>query len=194
MKWAVRGARVACVLGTLYAMLAGAKPSFTAETVRERARELAHRPYQAPASTLPSAYAQLSYDQYRDIRYRPERAWWRDAGLPFQAQFFHPGFLYTSPVTLHEVEGGNVVPVRFSPDLFAYGSLVKELPPAPPDSFAGFRLTYPLNRPDHFDEVVSFLGASYFRALGRGNVYGLSARGLAIEHGAPPGRGVPLVP
>ncbi|QRO02553.1 glucan biosynthesis protein [Archangium violaceum] len=191
MKWAVRRARELCALGTLWAMVAGAKPAFTPETVRERARELASRPYQAPASTLPPAYAQLSYDQYRDIRYRPERAWWRDAGLPFQAQFFHPGFLYTSPIRLHEVEGGEAKPVRFSPDLFTYGSLVKELKPEPVDGFAGFRLTHPLNRPDHFDEVVSFLGASYFRALGRGNVYGLSARGLAIDTALPEGEEFP---
>ena len=31
------------------------------------------------------------------------------------------------------------------------------------------------------DEVVVFLGASYFRALGAGQRYGLSARGLAID-------------
>jgi glucans biosynthesis protein len=173
-------------------MVASAKPAFTAETVRERARALASRPYQAPASTLPPAYAQLSYDQYRDIRYRPERAWWREAGLPFQAQFFHPGFFYTSPIRLHEVDGGQVDPVRFSTDLFTYGPLVKQLPATQRvDGFAGFRLNHPLNRPDHFDEVVAFLGASYFRALGRGNVYGLSARGLAIDTALPEGEEFP---
>ena len=30
-----------------------------------------------------------------------------------------------------------------------------------------------------------FLGASYFRALGRGQRYGLSARGVAIDTGLP---------
>ena len=47
--------------------------------------------------------------------------------------------------------------------------------------FAGFRITHPLNTPGHFDEVATFLGASYFRALGKGHAYGLSARGLALE-------------
>ncbi len=37
---------------------------------------------------------------------------------------------------------------------------------------SGFRVTTPLNRPDIFDELVVFQGASYFRALGRGNAYG----------------------
>lgn len=193
MKWAVRGARLACVLGALWSVVAVAapKPAFNAERVRERARELAGRPYQAPVAALPPEYARLSYDQYRDIRYSNERARWRDAGLPFQAQFFHPGFLYTSPVMVHEVVGGRVETVRFSPDLYEYGALVKAPAPARMEGFAGFRLTHPLNRPDHFDEVVSFLGASYFRSLGRGNVYGLSARGLAIDTALPEGEEFP---
>ncbi|MBZ4421983.1 glucan biosynthesis protein [Myxococcus sp. RHSTA-1-4] len=159
--------------------------AFTAATVVERARALAARPYEEPRRTLPEAYARLSYDAYRDIRYRNDKALFREAGLPFQAQFFHPGFLYPEPVRVNVVAGGRAEPVRFSPELYTYGSLV----PAPPlekaDGFAGLRLTHPLNRADHFDEVLSFLGASYFRALGKGNVYGLSARGVAIDTALP---------
>ncbi|WNG37910.1 glucan biosynthesis protein [Archangium violaceum] len=198
--WAERGARVVCVLGMVWAVVAGAAPkaaqapaqkNSTVELVRERARQLAGRRYQAPVPTVPKEYAKLTYDQYRDIRFRPEKARWRDAGLPFQAQFFHPGFFYTSPIIIHEVDGGRTEKVRFSTDLFSYGPLVKQLPPSKVDGFAGFRLSHPLNRPDHFDELVVFLGASYFRALGRGNVYGLSARGLAIDTALPEGEEFP---
>ena len=49
--------------------------------------------------------------------------------------------------------------------------------------FAGFRLCFPVNAPHVWDEVVAFLGASYFRFLGRGQRYGLSARGLAVGGG-----------
>jgi glucans biosynthesis protein len=49
--------------------------------------------------------------------------------------------------------------------------------------FAGFRLRFPINAPRVWDEVIAFLGASYFRFLGRGQRYGLSARGLAIGSG-----------
>lgn len=158
---------------------------FSAATVVERARALAARPYQEPKSTLPEAYRNLSYDAYRDIRYRNDKALWRDSGLPFQAQFFHPGFLFPVPVRVNIVVGRHVTPMRFTPDLYTYGSLVKPGPLADADGFAGLRLTHPLNRPEHFDEVVSFLGASYFRSLGKGNVYGLSARGLAIDTALP---------
>jgi glucans biosynthesis protein len=172
---------VALSMGPFVASAAG----FSASTVVERARALAARPYQAPRSTLPEAYARLSYDAYRDIRYRNDKAWWRGEGLSFQAQFFHPGFLYPSPVAVHVVEAGRARPVRFSPDLYTYGARVPAPPLAEADGFAGVRLTHPLNRAEHFDEVVSFLGASYFRALGAGNVYGLSARGVAIDTGLP---------
>ena len=47
--------------------------------------------------------------------------------------------------------------------------------------FAGFRLHYPLNSPKVLDELIAFLGASYFRFLGRDQKYGLSARGLALN-------------
>src|SRR5690606_15954768 len=50
-------------------------------------------------------------------------------------------------------------------------------------AYAGWRLHAPMNRSDYFDEVIAFLGASYFRAVGRGNQYGLSARGLLLPHG-----------
>ena len=47
-----------------------------------------------------------------------------------------------------------------------------------------------LNTPGVRDELIVFLGASYFRALGQGQRYGLSARALAIDTvDAPSGRG-----
>jgi len=42
-------------------------------------------------------------------------------------------------------------------------------------------LHYPLNKPNVRDELIAFLGASYFRFLGKDQRYGLSARGLAIN-------------
>ncbi len=151
---------------------------FARETVREMARDLATRPYAAPSSELPRNLAEASYDTYRRIVYDRERALWRAEGLNFQVQPFHRGFLYKDRVELHEVVEGRARPIPYDPGAFD----LRALDGTPPANlgFAGFRLTGRLNRPDHFDEVISFLGASYFRALGRGQVYGLSARGLAI--------------
>lgn len=73
--------------------------------------------------------------------------------------------------------------VKFSPALFNYGNsgITPEL--AAEGGFSGFRIHYQLNRPGVFDELIVFQGASYFRALGQGQIYGLSARGLAINCG-----------
>ena len=142
------------------------------------AQDLAQKPFQPPDGKLPEAFAHLTYDQYRDFRFDPQRALWRDQGLLFTLQLFHRGFLYTNRVDLYEVVDGTAQPIRYSPDLFTFGAN-----PRPPDDdlgFAGFRVHTPLNRPDYFDEVAAFLGASYFRAAGKGQGYGLSARGLAI--------------
>ena len=163
---------------------------FDAGTVREAARALAAQPYRAPSETLPGPIADLNYDQYRDIRFRPEQAFWRSEKLPFQMQLFHRGFLYKPRVEMFEVSGGQARPIRYSPDLFDFQNLPR--PPAEDLGFAGFRLHAPMNRPDYYDEVIAFLGASYFRALGKGQIYGLSARGLAIGTADPKGEEFPL--
>ena len=57
--------------------------------------------------------------------------------------------------------------------------------------FAGFRIHGPINRPDYFDEIGVFLGASYFRAVAKGQTYGLSARGLSLNTADPKGEEFP---
>ncbi len=56
--------------------------------------------------------------------------------------------------------------------------------------FAGFRVHYAINTPRYKDEVLVFLGASYFRALAKDQRYGISARGLAIDTGTDVRRGI----
>lgn len=152
---------------------------FTDETVPELARDLAARPYQPPPGDLPRPLAGLTYDQYRAIQFDRGKALWRPERLRFQAQMFHRGFLFERRVALHEVVGGEARGLPFSRDRFIYG---EQVPPMPDGDlgFAGARVLFPMNHPDRHDEVAAFLGASYFRAVARGQVYGLSARGLAI--------------
>jgi periplasmic glucans biosynthesis protein len=160
-------------------------------TVRQLARDLAQKPYRGPASKLPPEIKDLSYDQYRAIRFLPERAWWRADHLPFEIQFFHRGFFYTDRVDLFEVDQGRVREIPYSPSLFSFGD-VKPPDPNADIGFAGFRLHYPINRPDYYDEVAVFLGASYFRAVAKGQGYGLSARGLAINTAEAKGEEFPV--
>lgn len=152
------------------------------EGVTERARDLARRAWEPPRPEVPRALARMGYDDYRSIRFRPEAALWRDEAR-FEVQFFHPGFLYPDPVRLHEVTLEEVQHVPFHDRLFHYDGPAASLAgQATPDlGFAGFRVHYPINDADTKDEVAVFLGASYFRLLGRGHVHGLSSRGVAVN-------------
>ncbi len=194
------GAIAAPLLAGLARRALGATPSaaaapagpvpFDANVVRQAARDLAAKPYQAPDRKLPDALAKIDYDQYRAIRFRPDRALWRNTNLPFQVQFFHRGFLYLDRVDLFEVADGKAMPILYNADLFEFGAMAR---PGNDDiGFAGFRIHTPFNRPDYFDELCVFLGASYFRAVGKNQGYGLSARGLAIKTADPAGEEFPL--
>ncbi len=147
------------------------------------------RPTRHRTQSLPDALKNLDYQAYRSIRFDPGHALWRGQGLKFTAEFFHRGFLYKDRVDIFEVANGQATPIRYSPDLFTFD---KVQPPTGDIGFAGFRLHYPINRPDYYDEVCAFLGASYFRAVAKGQGYGLSARGLAIKTADPAGEEFPL--
>jgi glucans biosynthesis protein len=154
---------------------------FDFETLTQLARERAKEAYRAPAATLPADLAQLDYDGVRDIRWRPERALWRGTASPFEAMFFHLGLYQKTPVRVNEITPQGVRHIAYNQADFNYGK--NKLAPARWGDlgFAGFRVHYPLNNAQYKDELIVFQGASYFRALGAGQRYGLSARGLAID-------------
>ncbi|MCI4680668.1 glucan biosynthesis protein G [Rhodoblastus acidophilus] len=156
-------------------------PRFGFDDVVKRARDLAAAPYDAAMPKLPEALNRLDFDAYRDIRFKPEKS--PITSGPYRLQLFHPGFIYKRPVVVNTIRDGIATPIPFSTSLFDYGraKFEKNLPVNL--GFAGFRLHYPLNSPHGQDELVSFLGATYFRFLGRGQSYGLSARGLAVNTG-----------
>src|SRR5438128_11018302 len=170
---------------------AHAQPApFDRSIVRQMARDLASKPYKASSEKLPDNLADIDYDHYRAIRFLPERALWRGEKLAFEVQFFHRGFFYKNRVDIFEVHNGQASAIPYQRDMFSFVEL------APPEAaadlgFAGFRLHAPINRPDYYDEVCVFLGASYFRAVAKGEIYGLSARGLAINTGETKGEEFP---
>ncbi len=155
------------------------------DNIQSRARDLANKPYVAPdPNRLPAWMNDLTYDQYRDIRFNPNQALWATENLPFRAMFFHPGYLFREPVTLNEFTSSHQQQIRLAEAFFNYGPLIQKHGELPPDGgFAGFRLHAPLNNPDYFDELVVFQGASYWRALGENQHYGISSRGIAVDTG-----------
>lgn len=163
------------------------------DAIAERAQKLAKRDYAPIATNIPDALAKMDYDQYRAIRFRPEAAIWHDESL-FELQLFHPGFLYREPIKLHMAADGIDSFVQFKQDYFTYDGPAAPLAGTAPENigFAGFRIHYPLNSNDYKDEFVVFQGASYFRMVGPGLAYGLSARGLAIDTAEPKGEEFPV--
>ena len=176
---AVRVKAMACVM--VVAAFASPVDAFELRDVVVMAEALAAAPWQAPAA--PSAeLADLDYDEYRAIRFDPGQSLW--ASSPgFRVQFFHPGFLFGEPVRIFEVEGGVPEEVPFSPDRFRFDPPLTGPPVGDAEGYAGFRVHFQRNRADVHDEFLVFLGASYFRLIGQGQAYGLSARGLALDSG-----------
>jgi periplasmic glucans biosynthesis protein len=183
--------RLSCrwiILGSLLTSLIG-RAAESAEVnldyVAQRALERARTPFRSPRADLPRVLLpdHLDYDKYREIRFRRERALWGAEKMPFLIEFFHPGYIYQEPVRVNEFTATHTQPIRFVQDFFDYGKLdiASQIPAK--TGYAGFRVLYPLNKPDQFDELGSFLGASYFRLLGKGLRYGQSARGLALDSG-----------
>ena len=215
---------------------------------------------------LPEELRKLTFAQYQQIRFKPDRALWHEGETKFEIALVHMGMSFDQPVTVNELSSDGTRRLVFTPDLFDYGSLKL---PALKDAdlgFAGFRVLYPLNeaadkgegkgrgeskaraqsnargepkvqgkgkadgnarpepkaegkkadskagakgeskadskavarptpgskaQPQGKDEVMAFLGASYFRALAERLRYGLSARGLAIDTGEASGEEFP---
>jgi periplasmic glucans biosynthesis protein len=170
------------IAASLVVLHSGAVGAFDFDDIARKAESLAREPYRADRRMAPAELQALNYDQYRDLRFRPDRALWRAEKLPYEVMFFHLGGEFqTLPVRMNEIVSGNERHIAYDSSAFNFGK--NNLSPKKwgDVGFAGFRAHYPLNNTEYKDEVAVFLGASYFRALGAGQRYGLSARGLAID-------------
>lgn len=164
---------------------------FDDRNVIEKALKLAVSPYQTEKLNLPDNLTQMDYDSFRSLCYIREQGPWYRKNIPFELQFFHMGSIYQNSVRVNQIIGGKEIYIPYTSGSFTMAD--KPLPPIPGNiDYAGFRLHYPLNKPDYYDELIAFLGASYFRALGKDQKYGLSARGLAIDTGLQTGEEFPI--
>jgi periplasmic glucans biosynthesis protein len=170
-------ALVACALIVLAPPALAA--AFGFDDVSAEAQTLAQSPWRKPPP-LDARRANLEYDEYRKLRHRPDRSWWRSQKLPFQLQFFTTGRTNARALRLHEIVDGKAQPLIVRNADFEFEGVLNE-PAQAAAPIAGWRVTYPMHRPDLQDEVAAFLGSSYFRAVGKSQRYGLSARSLAID-------------
>jgi glucans biosynthesis protein len=145
--------------------------AFDFEDVAREAARLAHAPFPRPTAA-DAALPGLDYDTYRMQRFRPELSTWRGDGTPFELQYFPLGGRYARPLTMFEVVGDDVRPLRLPASAFENTSNT---------DIAGWRLNRWIDQPRRSDEVAAFLGASYFRLVAPALRYGVSARGLAVD-------------
>ena len=165
---------------------AGQAQTFSLADVTRQARDLMEKPYVAPANNLPPVFSGMQFADYQKMQPRADRFEWRDQPTPFRLSFYHQGMQFNAPVRINEITPEGVQEIRYDAGRFDFGDLHFDRSATSTLGYAGFRVLYPINQPGKLDEIVSFLGASYFRVIGKGQVYGLSSRGLAIDT-APPG-------
>lgn len=181
----LRGLVVAALFIGTQAVAQERPMGFGFEDLTVRAKALADAPYAAPVSSLPEAFAKLQFGDYQKIQPKRDRFGWVDVDTPFKLAFYHQGMQFNTPVKINEIVDGSVKEIPYDPSCFDFGDLHFNAEQTSKLGWAGFRLLYPVNEPGKNDEVMSVLGASYFRVIGKGQVYGLSGRGLAIDTGLP---------
>ena len=165
---------------------------FSHDQVIAQAEALARKKFK-PRPMVPDAWKNLSYDQYRAMQFDIKKALWRGSPSSYEVDFFAPGLYFPRSVQVHEVADGMAVPVPFDMSKFKIYEH-EELPDLPVDAslgYSGLRLRTFLDIPGKKTEYTVFQGASYFRAIGIGQTYGLSARGLALNTGDPEGEEFP---
>jgi glucans biosynthesis protein len=168
----------------------GTSRPFNAQTVLSRARALAAADY-VPHPTIPREWQDLSYDQYRKIWFDPRNALWEDTRLPQRVDVFPPGLYFMQAVEINVVEDGAAAPLLFDLGVFDSTDKFPDLPLNETMGYSGLRLRADLLGSGLHTEYAVFQGASYFRGIGTGEIYGLSARGLALKTGDPAGEEFP---
>lgn len=188
----VSAAAVAFAAPTTAADGAPAAPeprAFDWGTLKDEARALAAKPQVVAKSRVPQPFAQLPFEQYREIRWKRDLQIWRNEKRGYAVEPLPAGSVYDLGVDVYLIENGQALPIAFDRDSFDWGRV------APPDEgvvlpFSGVKLHRPENG-DRWPEFAVFQGASYFKATTLDLRYGLTARGLAINTASPDGEEFP---
>ncbi len=170
--------------------VAGEIAPFAPGNVTDAARALAAKPFKALASDLPDPFANLSYEAYSAIRTRPEGRIWSGDPTGFAIEPLHRGFIFSAPMQINLVESGMTRRLTYDQSMFNFGDL-KTPPNLKNLDFSGFRILLPQGD-GALRETAIFQGASFFRALARGQSFGATARALSIRTADPRGEEFPF--
>ena len=169
----------------------GENQRFDPAVVIDIARQLSKKPFVPPPNDLPDVFANLNQEQYSAIRYTQPPIWSTEArGIAVEP--LHRGFVFRDAVDLYLVEDGAVRRIAYSPSQFDFGRL--NVPNNIADiGFSGFKLIAQIGNGQPFD-FAFVQGATFFRALARGQNYGAIARALTLKPAEARGRGIPDLP
>jgi periplasmic glucans biosynthesis protein len=165
--------------------------AFSFDTLLEDAKRRAGTAYVPQRNSLPAAVDKLSPEQYRSIHFNPDAGIWRAEKLPFRLELLRAAYNLPTAVTVSTVEDGIAKDVIATPAMFQMAASLPAQLANVSLPLSGFRIRSRINSDKIWDEFLVFQGASYFRAVPKNFLYGLSARGLALDTGQPSGEEFP---
>ena len=110
----------ALALAGALSLLAAQAHAWSLDDVAALASQRAKTPFKEASHAVPAELAALNYDDYRDIRFKPEGTLWRADKLPYEANFFHVG-RHGDAVRVHEITPAGVKRIPYDPSRFNFG-------------------------------------------------------------------------
>jgi periplasmic glucans biosynthesis protein len=166
--------------------------AFSFDTLLADAGRRAQKPYSPQRSTFPAGLDKLSPEQYRSIHFNPDAGIWRAEQVPFRLELLRTHNAQSVAVAVSTVEGGMARDLAATPAMFQISPSLPQLGSKVSLPLGGFRVRSQINSKKIWDEFLVFQGASYFRAVAQHLLYGLSARGLAVDTAEPSGEEFPV--
>ncbi len=167
----------------------GDNQRFDPSVVVDIARQISKKPFAQPSTELPSAFSNLTYEQYISIK-SLEAPIWSGEGRGISLEPLHRGFVFTNAVDLYLVEDGAIRRIGYDPSKFNFGGI--NVPNNLGDlGFSGFRLLAQQGDGKPFDFAI-VQGATFFRAIARGQNFGAIARALTLKPAEAKGEEFPI--
>lgn len=159
----------------------GDPEAFSFDALRQRTKDLAAKPYVAPAAA-PSIVGDVDFDAAQKIKFRADRELFPNGPGACPVRLFHVDKYNQLPVRINELSDGVARQLIYSADSFDYKDpeFASKLPADL--GYSGFRV---MDGRGKDTDWLAFQGASYFRTSGEDNQYGASARGIAINTAMP---------
>ena len=167
-------------------LIYGKDEPFSFDMLKARAKALADNPYAAPPRPDPDLVKTMDYDVEKSTDFDLDRALYADGAGAYPVTFLTVGQLFPKSVRMYALHDGTAREIVYSPDYYTFpaGSPMERLK-SDPSPFAGFEIHQADDKPllSGHEGWARFVGASYFRAVGEADQFGLSARGLAQNTG-----------